>query len=476
MFITALHMHERGLRGSLKIIRDGVHIIDVFDTLSYDHNSQQPTLKRWKYMPGDALIMTCVYKPYKDKDIYGGENADSEMCTFPVRMIPPVPGYDIGFGVATPADSNTFGNSFLGTGRQFADATVTVGSYPPSHTASDFKSLKHHRADICEWAVREKLDVSPVRLTDPACNMVLFLLVVWVFVWLASKWTRIKVLTPERIKRNTVCYAVELIFGTIALPFLLRDYSLLLVNEQNFDAVDAEKYVATRFFGIAVIFLYIAELFYKLEVRFDLVLHHVVAIIMGSLCALAGHALAFKVSLRIGGALGLMVATEQPMFLALLLKNMGYSKRKWWPKLCYFAGVFNAITKAILIALVAYAIATSFRGVDASWEVGIWSFSKWWEPPHAMNAKGFTAIMSVFLAVLTVAQVFLGKTLFALASRYRILAQQYDEEACVDDGHKAENRMIKTDMDPTGTAERFSDPSGGGMDSTECCSNPSSAC
>ncbi|CAB9520124.1 DBH-like monooxygenase protein [Seminavis robusta] len=421
VFSAMLHMHKKGVRGRLQLIRDGVHVMDVFDTLSFDFNSQQPKLKMWKYLPGDALIITCIYEPHKDKPIYGGQSDnDEEMCTVFLAMTPPVPGYDRALGIATPADQ-AFANAYVGQGLGFNDNRTEEAIYAPTYKDTrEFKPLQDHRTDLCALGVHDMLHASEIRLSDPGINIALYLILLLIFVGLvSSQWPAVKSMTCERTKRNTVCYILELLYGTVALPFLLQDYVSLMANDQSIDAVHADLYTATRTIGVGLTFLYLAELFYKLKPRFDLVLHHAVAIIMAVMCFAAGiKALSPKATIKLGATLGLTVATEQPMFLALLLKNLGFARHWWWPKMCYFAAVFNAITKSILIALFAYILAISYQGVDVSWEIGSWSFSKWLEPSSIFNVDVFTGVMSFLLVLLTLAQVFLGRVMFALAYKY----------------------------------------------------------
>ncbi|CAB9517883.1 DBH-like monooxygenase protein [Seminavis robusta] len=425
VFMNLLHMHDRGVCGHLQLIRDGVHVQDIINTISFDKNSQQPNFRMWKYLPGDTLVMTCVYKPQKDVDTYGGKAASAEMCNALLGMTPPVPGFVRALGVVTPADQ-PFGKSQIAGGNSFAyDRSETATHAPTYKETKDFKHLVDHHMKFCELAARDALLTPPIRITDPGVNIALFQILVLAFIAIvSSQWKAIKNMACERTKRNTVCYVLELVYSTVVLPFLLADYMTLITNEQSVDTVDAELYIPTRTIGVGLIFLYLAELFYKQGIRSDLILHHVVAILMAMLCYVAGiETFSVKVATKLGATLCLMAGTEQPMYFALLLKNLGYATDWWWPKLCYFAAIFNAITKAALITLFAYMLAVSYRGIDVSWEIGTWSFSSWMQAPSWINANVVTAILSVLLVLLTLAQVFLGRVLFALASKYSHMVQ-----------------------------------------------------
>ncbi|CAB9504750.1 DBH-like monooxygenase protein [Seminavis robusta] len=427
VFTNLLHMHDRGLRGQLQLIRDGVHVQDIINTISFDKKSPQPNFRMWKYLPGDALVMTCVYKPQKEVDTYGGIAATSEMCNALLGIAPPVPGFVRALGILTPADQ-PFGKSHVSS--RFGYERSQNATYTPTYKeTTDFKPLVDHHKALCALVVRDALYTPPIRITDPGINVAMFQLLVFAFIFVvSSQWKAIKEMKCERTKRNTVCYVLELVYCTVALPFLIVDYIDLMKNDQYVDTVNANLYIPTRAIGVGLIFLYLAELFYKQGVRSDLILHHVVSIFMASLCFVSGIAtFSVKFATKLGATLTLMAATEQPMYLALVLKNFGYATRWWWPKLCYFAAVYNAITKVILIILFAYILAVSYQGIDVSWEIGTWSFSSWLQAPSWINAEVVTAIMSVLLVVLALAQLFLGRILFALASKYRQKVQGKDD-------------------------------------------------
>ena len=77
-FSSLVHMHETGIRATVKLIRDGVHIRNVYESNGFDFALQTSKIDLWRLMPGDALVISCFYKPDPKRHIKGGWSSDDE--------------------------------------------------------------------------------------------------------------------------------------------------------------------------------------------------------------------------------------------------------------------------------------------------------------------------------------------------------------------------------------------------------------
>jgi len=76
---STIHMHQAGIRANVQLIRDGVHVANVYETKGFDFAMQTPKYDLWKLLPGDALIVSCSFKPDMNRNILGGWGTDDEM-------------------------------------------------------------------------------------------------------------------------------------------------------------------------------------------------------------------------------------------------------------------------------------------------------------------------------------------------------------------------------------------------------------
>ena len=122
--------------------------------------------------------------------------------------------------------------------------------------------------------------------------------------------------------------------------------------------------------------IFLIELFYKLEVRIEVFLHHLITAVL-FIILLIGASQNFGTSghcLRLGLVLILMALTDHPLNFTLLLKNLGYAETKWWPRLCQISGIVFVVTKLILTGMAIYIVANKD---DNTFLIPSHSFSNW---------------------------------------------------------------------------------------------------
>eukprot|EP01122_Echinamoeba_exundans_P009505 TRINITY_DN3391_c0_g1_i1.p1 TRINITY_DN3391_c0_g1~~TRINITY_DN3391_c0_g1_i1.p1 ORF type:complete len:609 (-),score=109.36 TRINITY_DN3391_c0_g1_i1:135-1865(-) len=200
----------------------------------------------------------------------------------------------------------------------------------------------------------------------------------WFVSWVAElvlsrKW---KVFRHANVqtRRNIMTYFHEIIITTILMVwcFVLLDPLLFSIN-YNKDTITQMLFV-----GLCVIVLYVFELIYRHEMRWQLLLHHLVTILLVILCIYkfehdsfidpTGHVVLKAYNLKGAILMALTALTEQPIFVGLLLYRVGY-KLPW---LFYFSSIQNALFKLTLhIGLIAmYFLDQVYK--DDFWKWFLW--------------------------------------------------------------------------------------------------------
>uniref|UniRef100_A0A7R9W774 DOMON domain-containing protein n=1 Tax=Pseudictyota dubia TaxID=2749911 RepID=A0A7R9W774_9STRA len=439
VFASGMHMHKMATRSRLSVIRNGVHVMDAFDTLSYDFDMQTPTWKPWRLLPGDALIMTCSYRRHPDHMVEGGLRTSDEMCLFGLAFAPALPQSVTGVGFAVEK-GEPFRRSFLGPISEvestdsrwsFHYLNYSAANYEPDPVTWDgVVPLNEHRSDLCELVVRDRGKMPRIVPSEATIAGQIVLIGTFFFVVLTGMWSRIREMKCERKRRNAVIYLGQLLFGTVALPFFIVALDEVFHPQSSFDAVNPNSFTAVRTLLVAQTLLFLLELFYRIGVRAEVAAHHLFTSgLVIFLHVALDKSYAFHAVFKMGVLLMLMALTDHPVNLALLLKNLGYAHRKWWPRLCRAAGVLYIIAKLVLAGLTINAMVETARGEDASWRIPNHSFSRWMPDgggDETMSATTVIAVTAVLLLGLLSSQMYVGFVLWKLGGIYerRRLQQQ----------------------------------------------------
>eukprot|EP00977_Amphora_coffeiformis_P025858 scaffold22560_cov92-Amphora_coffeaeformis.AAC.1 len=141
----------------------------------------------------------------------------------------------------------------------------------------------------------------------------------------------------ERTKRNSIYSGPPLVLYELVVTF---------PAVANYDVVEQASWSVSRAFVTAQSVIYLVELFYRIDPRWEVILHHLIpAALVIFLYYVADRTYAVMLAMKLAMILILMALTEQPFYLALLLKNLRYTDRFWWPPLCRFAGWFFILAK-----------------------------------------------------------------------------------------------------------------------------------
>ena len=417
------HMYPMGLNARLQLIRDGVHILDVFKTLSFDFDNQVPMYKQWKFLPGDSLLMTCNFleNPYNYVPSYEEEVCgytlifiDSEDSMMRIKKISA-----INYSVSEESNSASLGSLYLFDDGNANSATMTI---TPEKDREYFEPIENHRFNICDLALRHIGKVPVYSFAEYNITAMVSLIVTFFFCAFVAAdpvWKRINSSnSEERLKRNTIVYLGQFIYGTFALVVSVFAGMELYSAGDSLDGVDPSTYVLLRGTIVVQTLLYLAELFYRIHVRWEVVLHHVLVAVAVIFNQLAGSdTFAAEYILELNLLVFLMAVTDHPLNLTLLLKNMGYAKTQWWPKLCKASGVLFVLAKIVPFG---FSVALMVRngGDGVSVRITNHSFSEWIEADGKISLRGVNIFLPILFTGLLLVQIYIGYVLWVLGRRY----------------------------------------------------------
>ena len=373
-FGSVLHMHELGVRGRVGLIRNGTHIMDVYNHNSFDFHRQSFDFTRWKFLPGDALVISCTYKPLTTRDSRGGLRTADEMCSYFAVWSPATPNYGTAMGSCVK-EGEPFLNSHIGN-------NITVHS-PIPNSLHEVIPLSSHRKNTCKTFVMEDVSINEITYADPAIYAQLMIIAAFAAVSVLSTrrvLVRLRIETSElREQRNAVVYIGQLLFSTVVLPILCWDLASIFPEDTSMDAVDPNQHVMTRGIIVTQAILYLLELFYRIGARWSLILHHLMTSSAVIYLNVVGNINYNILCLKVGICLALLAVTEQPLYIILLLRLAGYGEtgKKSWPIFCYIASFLFIVVRVLVVLLVTILLTQQSSASDIAWNVGKVSFSEW---------------------------------------------------------------------------------------------------
>ncbi len=196
----------------------------------------------------------------------------------------------------------------------------------------------------------------------------------------------------HRLRRNVVSYVLELLVTTVIFfVFAVVGYPLLLVDPRTPMAAHASSVELLVFFGLWLVSLYLWELvrwpiraFFvltrraqagKLQINWQLALHHVVTLFLVCAC---GYVLALTAAWCNVFGLVILVTTavtEQPSFVALLLYRMGLFRHA---RNCFYvAGIASVVIKTACVAGMVPVFITSVADMRGLADVTFWLYAFW---------------------------------------------------------------------------------------------------
>eukprot|EP00977_Amphora_coffeiformis_P027556 scaffold34620_cov160-Amphora_coffeaeformis.AAC.21 len=250
------------------------------------------------------------------------------------------------------------------------------------------------RWNICSCAVGGHGDAQRAKCSLPQRRLLetpaqIYMISAFVFCCLGMLWKPIRNTEHEHTKRNSIVCLGHLTFSTVALPFVLYELVVTFPAVANYDVVEQASWSVSRAFVTAQSVMYLVELFYRIDPRWEVILHHLItAALVIFLYYVADRTYAMIV---LGGA--------------LKFYKIAVSSEK---------GTRTAFGGRLSAALL------SSSGRDSSWRVASHSFGEWVDG-SGTSEEAFIAIISIALVLLLWAQIFVGKVLLGLASKYEKL-------------------------------------------------------
>ena len=383
----------------------------------YDFDAEAPTWDLWKLLPGDTLIVTCSYRPLPDRDIVGGWSMNDEMCVLVLGIAPELPNVDYAVGYMMK-DGDPFLGCYMGLsdGRLPETLEYEFAQFEPN--ADSFYQPMADESN-CELVIRDQVQLPKTTFASPEIPAQTIVIFIFASGFIVSQWPCIQRIDSERERRNTTIYVIHLVFSLVALPIVLTEVIRTFPATDTYDAATGqETWKLARCMILVQSLLYLVELFYRIQIRWTVVLHHSVAVLLVIfIYATANSTFGFVVCVKVGMQLTLMAVTEQPFYLTLLLKNFGYAHRPWWPPLCRVSGWMFIVCKLAVIGMVATVLAQSGSGADASWKLGAHSFSEWFDMGN-ITKQTFTIVLSLAMGLLLFIQVYIGHLMLSLANKY----------------------------------------------------------
>ena len=149
----------------MQLIWDRVHILDIINTRSLDFNRQVLIYKQFKLLPGDSLLIACMYKSHPEHDMLGDLSSDeNEKCTFATAFASEIisTNYTHIVGVGYPVEEGQpLKNAFLGPipyGEDTFFLDPSWATFAPTIDEVYFKSMKDYQKNICKLVVRDLVD------------------------------------------------------------------------------------------------------------------------------------------------------------------------------------------------------------------------------------------------------------------------------------------------------------------------------
>ena len=403
VFGGVLHMHEIGIRGRVLLLRDGRHIMDVYDSLSYDFDRQTMNHKRYQLLPGDALVIQCTYKPLSDRDVRGGSSTKDEMCSYDVIWTPETPEIGRGMGAAVRLDE-PFLKSNMGRNEVFAwYVNYTDYAYEPNPPYRNFQSLQNHRKNVCKIMTNYEIIMPTFEFADPAvCAQMVMIAAFLVASTLSIRAVNKRICHDSediRSRRYSVVYVGQIAFSVAALPSICMGLVRVLPDVGTYNVVDTDTYAVARSLIAAQAILYLLELFYRVKVRLSLVFHHLLASVTVIFLYFVQTKNYADLALQYGLVLLLLAVTEQSVYVVLLFRNLGYREKHptAWSWICKISTFIYVLSRVVVIALMVMLLVRNSSRTATTWRVSNHSFSEWIDDSGIIGPGFVSATVSILL-------------------------------------------------------------------------------
>eukprot|EP00956_Cyclotella_meneghiniana_P042843 scaffold249331_cov79-Cyclotella_meneghiniana.AAC.3 len=259
----------------------------------------------------------------------------------------------------------------------------------------------------------------------------------------------IKMMEDIRTKRNTIVGVIQIAFSTVFLIPLFVWAAPIFTSNSTFKAYDVETYNELRGIIVTQVLLYMFELFYRVNIRIEVIIHHPLLTtgLFIFLNYVAAYSFAFEYATKMGAILILLAMLDQPKNAAL-----GFSDQ------------ILGIRKGFVVAKVLQGFCNLAElGSDASWKIPEHSFSKWIMDDE-LNSAVVIGVVATFVFLLLLDRMYTAHVLWKLGVRAEADTSSENKPLASDDDDVLSLKEIDgklSPLDKVSTTHDASDESSG---------------
>ena len=432
-------MHYLGDRIRVDRIRKPNLVQTIFEIKKWDFDRQFAYPVHYTLFPGDTLRVVCVYDSsnMENETVYG-ENTWNEMCQVYIGYVNKIDDFNMVYSQPVIGQNQVLTPSYCGPDfiqfwdeiQNETDIYENVILYETSNKGLD---VQDETNELCHALVYDNIDFIPNDLLweYSLAQITLYVGILMLIGFMLSLHIieRILICLKPGIyeefmssiedKRKINIYVISILFTTLLLFILLIEISwnstnLLTKNEceqtyNEWNNYDEYPYGITTCSNLLIIFFCI-ELFYRLKVSWDLYLHHLFTIIIIITIANAVHTTLSIGLLKLGYYWLMQVATEQPIFIALLIRKLKLKivREENYPKLFYFACFWHYVTKISTTIMVwYYYISLLFTDSDSCqsvwyvYDISYSSFIKYVSDTYSIEILDWRMFTNLFIGIMS---------------------------------------------------------------------------
>ena len=312
------------------------------------------------------------------------------------------------------------------TGSSVLDVPRDAFNFAPNPKRRNYIALEDHRLNVCDALVRHEFDLWSYTWEDPAIAAQTYFMASFFALHMTRYLlSRLKLSNiDERKRRNTSIYIVQLVYSLFTLPIILHALANIFLASSSFDAVDPQKWSLARSLIVGQSILFLTELSYRIDIRVELVLHHLLASGLVIFLNWVGYEfLAVEITFKLGCVITLFAVTEQFNYLYLILRNLGYGEQKWCETLGYFSGWFYIVTKLAIGCISFYLMDQLHNESEKSFDIKENSYGDWMSSdtnPQVLK-NVVVSLTAVMVSVLIIVQIYVGLIFLKLSKAKRDL-------------------------------------------------------
>jgi len=394
VLLSVGHMHLIGVSFLAEQIRDDKVIRLLVNQKSYDFDRQVPQRLLATIIKGDEIRVSCTYTNPNDHAVSGGEGTDSEMCTLVFAHIGSGSSWKVSFCDPVSGLCNAVNTQSFKTGSVSLDMDADYATFGPA-VFQNPSALSESSESFCELSVRDTSNLkrmSPISFGSyESCATVLSLFILGFMIdHIFRRFSLTKNMYNSfsiSKQRKRVVYLVNIIIGIVMLVLLLQDLQPLLSFE--YKAYDVPQLIGIQWCVYLLEALYMWELCFRINVRPEIIAHHVLTIFITEYLIAAGRSdLNFLYYLQLGWFLQIQIPLEIPAFIALSLKDYtNIISNKTSGYFFWICSLWNFISKILVLvfSMVMWAQVLDGKGE----ELVRLSFSEWKGSPLFTSVNKF---------------------------------------------------------------------------------------